>query len=125
MQPGSGRVGVAQLIQPSQREDERLLDRVCGIFPADKEMERVGVESGLVSDERCAQDQAVAASRGVDKVGVRRMLIRRLVHHHVNKMCPQAKSSTATSNQGPSAYRQSCCACKRLRRLRDSNPGGG
>jgi hypothetical protein len=80
VQPGSGRVGVAQLIQPSQREDERLLDRVCGIFPADKEMERVGVESGLVSDERCAQGQAVAASCGVDKVGVRRMLIRRLVH---------------------------------------------
>ena len=91
MQPGSGRIGVAQLIQPSQREDERLLDRVCGIFPADKEMERVRVESGLVSDERCAQGQAVAASCGVDKVGVRRMLIRRLVHHHVNKMCPQAK----------------------------------
>ena len=91
MQPGSGRVGVAQLIQPSQREDERLLDRVCGIFPADKEMERVGVESGLVSDERCAQGQAVAASCGVDKVGVRRMLIRRLVHHHVNKMRAQAK----------------------------------
>lgn len=54
MQPGSGRVGVAQLIQPSQREDERLLDRVCGSFPAAKEMERVGVESGLVSDEQCA-----------------------------------------------------------------------
>jgi len=44
VQLGSGRVGVAQLIQPSQREDERLLDRISGIFPAAKEMERVGVE---------------------------------------------------------------------------------
>ena len=113
------------MIQPSEREDEPLLDRIGGIFPAAKEMERVGVESGPVSVEPCAQGQAVAAACGVDKVGVRRMLIRRLVHHHVNKMCRQAKSSTATSNQGPSAYRQSCCACKRLRRLRDSNPGGG
>ena len=91
MQPGSGRVGIVQLIQPSEREDEPLLDRIGGIFPAAKEMERVGVESGPVSVEPCAQGQAVAASCGVDKVGVRRMLIRRLVHHHVNKMRPQAK----------------------------------
>ena len=91
MQPGSGRVGVAQLIQPSEREDERLLDRIGGIFPAAKEMERVGVETGSMSVEQCAQGQAIAASCGVNKAGVRRMLIRRLVHHHVNKMRPKAK----------------------------------
>jgi len=50
-----------------------------GIFSAAKEMERVGVDSGPVSVEPCAQGQAVAAACGVDKVGVRRMLIRRLV----------------------------------------------
>ena len=51
----------------------------------------MGVESGPVSVEQCAQGQAIAASCGMDKVRVRRMLIRRLVHHHVNKMRPQAK----------------------------------
>ena len=91
MQPGSGRAGIVQLIQPSEREDEPLLDRIGDIFPAAKEMERVGVESGPVSVEQCAQGQAVAASSGVDKVGVRRMVIRRLVDHHVNKMRAQAK----------------------------------
>jgi hypothetical protein len=91
VQPGSGRAGIAQLIQPSEREDERLLDRIGGIFPAAEEMERVGVESGPVSVQQFAQDQAVAASCGVDKVGVRRMLVRRLVHHHVNEMRPQAR----------------------------------
>jgi hypothetical protein len=104
VQPGSGRAGVAQLIQLSEREDERLLDRIGGVFPAAKEMERVGVESGPVSDEQCAQGQAIGASCGVDKVGVRRMLIRRLVHHHVNKMRPQAKKYDGDVNQGPSAY---------------------
>ena len=91
MQPSFGRVGVAQLIQPSEREDERLLDRIGGVFPPAKEIERVGIESGPVSVEQCAQGQAIAASCGMDEVGVRRMLIRRLVHRHVNKMRPQAK----------------------------------
>jgi hypothetical protein len=79
-------------MDPAEREDERLLDSIGGIFPAAKEMERVGGESGPVSVEQCPQGQAVAASCGVDEVGVRRMLVRRLVHHHhVNKMHPQAK----------------------------------
>ena len=112
------------MIQPSEREDEHLLDRIGDIFPAAKEMERVGIESGPVSVEQCAQGQAVAASCGVDKVGVRRMLIRRLVHHHVNKMRARRKFDGYIKSRA-SAYRQSCCACQRLRRLRDSNPGGG
>src|SRR6476661_6424701 len=61
VQLGSGRVGVAQLIQPSQREDERLLDRIGGIFPAAKEMERVEVESGPMSGRALCPGPSIAA----------------------------------------------------------------
>ena len=70
MQPSLCRIGVAQLMQTSEREDERLLDRVGGVFPAAKDLKRTEVESRTVTVEQCAQGQAIAATSGMHQLSV-------------------------------------------------------
>jgi hypothetical protein len=69
-QPAAGGCGLAQLADPSQRDQQRVLDGVVGLGAVAKDADGDGVQPRAMALEQEAQSDRVAGLGGANELGV-------------------------------------------------------